>query len=289
MATSVVTAQFDPLRYKETTREQWQAAAEAWHRWTPVIQAWLGPATERMLDLAGVGAGANVLDVAAGAGEPAITAARRVGESGSVVATDIAAKLLDYASQAARAQGVKNLTTRVMDGEHLDFPIHTFDVVTSRVGLIYFPDQQRALSEIHRVLKPGGRVAAMVYATADANPFFSIPVGIIRRRAQLPPPAPGMPGPFSLSGDAVLAEAFRRAGFRDIVVERMDAPLRLASATECVRFEQESFGALHQMMSGLSATEQAETWDEIALALQQFEGPDDFTGPCQMLIGVGVK
>jgi ubiquinone/menaquinone biosynthesis C-methylase UbiE len=289
MATSTVVTQFDPRRYKETTRDQWQAAAEAWHRWTPAIQNWLGPATERMLDLAALGAGDRVLDVAAGAGEPAISAARRVGTSGAVIATDIAPRLLDYAAQAAAAQGLKNVTTQVVDGENLTFPDGSFDVVTSRVGLIYFPDQQRALGEMRRVLAPGGRIAAMVYATAETNPFFSIPVGIIRRRAQLPPPAPGMPGPFSLGGDGVLAEAFQRAGFRNVVTEYVDAPLRLTSAAECVRFEQESFGALHQMMSGLSEAERAETWAEIAEALHQFAGPEGFVGPCQMIIGVGTR
>src|SRR5215218_1527065 len=176
---------FDPVRYKETTREQWQGAAEAWHRWNPAIQDWLGSSTEVMLDQAGVGPGGHVLDVAAGAGEPAITAAKRVGPTGSVLATDISSNILDYAAYAAKAEGVSNLETRVMDGEHLDLPDESFDVVISRVGLIYFPDQQRALSEIRRVLRPGGRIAAIVYSTPDRNGFFSIPIGIIRRRAQL--------------------------------------------------------------------------------------------------------
>ena len=290
MATSVQTqsATFDPVRYKETTRDQWQSAAEAWHRWTPAIQTWLGPATERMLDLAAVGAGDRVLDVAAGAGEPSITAAKRVGPTGSVLATDISANILDYAMHAAAAQGVTNLTTRVMDGEHLELPDSSVDVVLSRVGLIYFPDQQHALAEMRRVLRPGGRVAAMVYATAPQNPFFSIPVGIIRRRAQLPPP-PGQPGPFSLGGDGVLDEAYRRAGFRDIVVETIPAPVQMASVQEFVQFVRDSFGALHQMMGGFSDAERAETWAEIERELSQFEGSHGFTGPCEMVVGVGAN
>ena len=72
-------ATFDPDQFKETTRAQWDQAAEAWHRWGPLLNRWLGPATERMLDLAGVEAGSKVLDVAAGAGEQTISAARRVG------------------------------------------------------------------------------------------------------------------------------------------------------------------------------------------------------------------
>ncbi len=96
---------FDPVRYKETTREQWQGAAEAWHRWNPAIQDWLGPSTELMLDQARVGPGGHVLDVAAGAGEPAITAAKRVGPTGSVLATDISSNILDYAAYRREGRG----------------------------------------------------------------------------------------------------------------------------------------------------------------------------------------
>ncbi|MGZ4792659.1 MAG: methyltransferase type 11, partial [Ilumatobacteraceae bacterium] len=64
---------FDPTQYKITTRQQWEDAAEAWHRWGPTLEAWLGTATERMLDAAGIGSGSKVLDVAAGAGGQSIT------------------------------------------------------------------------------------------------------------------------------------------------------------------------------------------------------------------------
>ncbi len=289
MTTQEAAPIFDPVRYKETTRAQWQAAAEAWDHWTPTVQAWLGPATGLMLDLAAIVPGSRVLDVAAGAGEPAISAAKRVGPAGSVLATDIAPDILAYARRAAAAQGVTNLQTRAMDGENLDLPDASFDAVLSRVGLIYFPHQQRALAEVRRVLVPGGRIAAMVYSTAENNRFFSIPVGIIRRRAQLPPPLPGQPGPFSLGGDGALEAAYRRAGFRDIEVRVVSAPLRMASAEECVRFQRESFGALHQMMAGLPDQEREKTWDAITHELRQFEGPDGFEGPCEMIVGVGTK
>jgi ubiquinone/menaquinone biosynthesis C-methylase UbiE len=289
MSTPEPTPAFDPDRYKATTREQWQSAAEAWDRWMPALQAWLGPATDLMLDLARVGPGDRVLDVAAGAGEPAMTAARRVGPVGSVLATDISPNILAYAERAAAAQGLDNVQTRVMDGEHLELPDAAFDAVISRVGLIYFPDRQRALAEIRRVLVPGGRIAAMVYSTPEQNAFFSIPIGIIRRRAQLPPPAPGQPGPFSLGGAGVLEEAYRQAGFRDITIRTLAAPLRMASVAEYVRFARESFGALHQMLASLTEAEREATWDEIARDLRQFEGPEGFVGPCEMIIGVGVK
>jgi ubiquinone/menaquinone biosynthesis C-methylase UbiE len=157
------------------------------------------------------------------------------------------------------------------------------------VGLIYFPDRQRALAEVRRVLVPGGRIATIVYATAENNQFFSIPIGIIRRRAQLPPPVPGQPGPFSLGEDGVLEAAYRQAGFREIAIRTVAAPLRMASAEEYMRFARESFGALHQMLAGVTEAEREATWDEITRELRQFEGAEGFVGPCELIIGVGVK
>ncbi len=103
MATQLTT--FDPIKYKETTKQQWQAAAGAWHNWGPTLASWLDPATELMFDMAGIGAGSRVLDVAAGAGEQTLLAAKRVGIKGSVLATDIASNILEYAAQDTRKAG----------------------------------------------------------------------------------------------------------------------------------------------------------------------------------------
>ena len=280
---------FDPVKYKETTERQWQDAAEAWHRWGPALGAWLGPSTEAMLDMAGIGAGSRVLDVAAGAGEQTMAAARRVGPTGYVLATDIASNLLAYAAAEAKKNGLAHVECRHMDGEQLDVPASSFDAVISRVGLIYFPDQQKALTGMHRALRPGGRVAAIVYGPADRNAFFSMPVAVIRRRANLGPPVPGQPGPFSLGGPGVLEAVFAKAGFHPVVTRRIPAPLRMTASSECLRFERESFGALHQMLSGLDEAGKKEAWDEIARELARFDGPNGFEGPCEMVVGVGVK
>lgn len=167
---------FDPIRYKQTTRQQWERAAEAWYRWGPLLHRWLGPATERMLDLAGVGEGARVLDVAAGAGEQTLAVARRIGAGGRVLATDISPAILAYAESSARAEGHGNVTTRELD-----------------------------------------------------------------------------------------------------------------SAGECLRFEKESFGALHQMLSGLDDGEQEAAWTEIEQALETFESGGRFTGPCELVLAVGTR
>ena len=285
---TTTTPVFDGGAFKVATRAQWQTAAEAWHRWGPLVGSWLGDATEAMFDMAAIGPGSRVLDVAAGAGEQSITAARRVLPSGRVLATDLAPALLERAAADAVSAGLGNLDVRELDGEALDaLPAASFDAAISRVGLIYFPDQRRAVDGMRRALVPGGRVSAVVYSTPDRNPFFAIPVRIIRERAELPPPLPGQPGPFSLGADGALESLFAAAGLRDIEVRRVPSPVRLPSAAECVRFERESFGALHQMMAGLTEAEQAEVWIEIEEALRQFESGGAFTGPCEMLVGVG--
>jgi SAM-dependent methyltransferase len=283
------TATFDPDAYKETTREQWQQAAAAWHRWGPTLEAWLGEATEAMLDLTRVGEGDRVLDIAAGAGGQTLAAARRVGSQGAVLASDISANILEFAASEARAAGLGNVATQVMDGEALDVDDGVFDAVISRLGLMYFPDLQRALAETRRALRPGGRVSAIVFSTPQRNEFFSIPVSIVRRIAQLPPPAPGVPGPFSLGQPGALEATYEAAGFREVRVQTVEAPVRFASAAECTRFERESFGALHTMLAGVAEPERELAWAEITAGLRQFEGPDGFVGPCELLVGAATK
>ena len=283
------TPQFDPVKYKNTTHDQWQTAAEAWYRWSPTLNQWLGKATETMLEMAGISTGHRVLDVAAGAGEQSITTAKKVGVTGYVLATDISSNILEFAKQMAKQAGLENIETKVMDGENLTVPDSTIDAVISRVGLIYFPDQQRALKEMLRVLKSGGKVAAIVYSTPDKNKFFSVPVSIIRNRAKLPPPLPGQPGPFSLGADGVIEKSFIQAGFINVKSVRVDSPLLMPEAKDCVQFEKESFGALHQMMSSLTDTEKESVWKEIEQELKQFETENGFTGPCEMVVAIGEK
>jgi len=280
---------FDPVAFKETTRQQWQNGAAAWHRWTPALHAWLGPVTEAMLDLAKLKAGDHVLDLAAGAGEPSLSAAQRVGPSGRVVATDISSNILEFAAQTARERGLTNLETRVMDGEKPDLPDATFDAVLSRLGLIYFPDREGALRAAHRMLKSGGRVVLASFSTPEQNRFFSIPISVIRRRARLAPPQPGLPGPFSLGAPSVMEDTLRRAGFAHPTAQAVQTPLRLTSAAECVRFERESFGALQQMLVALPGAEQEAAWEEIEQELHAFQGDAGFEVGTELIVGAGTK
>ena len=280
---------FDANAYKRTQHDQWNEDAAAWHRWGPTLQTWLGGVTQKMLDLAQIGPGQRILDIAAGAGEPALSAAECVGSKGEVLATDLSENILQYAQKIADERSLSQFKTQAMDGENLELPDASFDIVLCRFGLIYMPNRQRALTEWLRVLKPGGRAVVAVFSTPDRNGWGAVPIGVIRKRAQLAPPLPGQPGPFCLGGDGVLEDAFRQAGYRDIEAHTLSEPLRMASAAECIRFERESFGAFNQMMAHLQQEERESIWDEAEVAMQVFEGPNGFEVPCEPIIGIGVK
>src|SRR5680860_497326 len=276
--------------YKETTKHQWEKAAEAWHRWGPTLEEWLGEATVAMLDAAAVGPGSRVLDVAGGAGGQAIAAARRTGSSGSVVITDLSPTILQYADRAAAEAGLRHVTVTEADGEELGSQwSKEFDAAISRLGLIYFPNQARALFGVRPSLREGGRFSAIVYSTADRNAFFSVPVKIIRERAGLGAPLPGQPGPFTLGDAAAAREALVAAGFGDVSVTTLSAPLLLSSAAECVRFERESFGALQQMLSGVPEQEREQVWADIEVALGEYETDGGFVGPCELHVLSGTR
>lgn len=280
---------FDAAQYKDAQREQWNKNGEAWRRWTPVLERWYGITTRRMLDLARIQPGQRVLDIAAGAGEPAVSAAARVGPAGYVLATDLSEGIVELARQVAAERGLAQVETHAMDGEKLNLPDATFDAVLCRLGLMYMPHPVTALHEWRRTLKAGGRVALAVFSTPDRNSWGAIPASIIRRRAQLPPPVVGQPGPFSLGPPGMLENLFREAGFTAPEVHAVSVPHRAASAGDYVQVAREAFGGFNAMMAHLPGPEREAAWDEIEAALRCFESPSGFEVPGECLVGAATK
>ena len=280
----------DAAKYKNAQREQWNKDGAAWRRWNPTLDRWYGEATRQMLDLARIQPGQRILDIAAGAGEPAVSAAERVGPGGYVLATDISEGIVELARQVAEERGLEQIETRVMDGETLDLPDASFDAVLCRLGLMYMPHPATALREWRRVLRAGGRVAVIVFSTPDRNSWGAVPASIIRRRAHLPAPVPGQPGPFSLGDPGVLEGVFRQAGFADPEVRAVRVPSKMASAAEYVRVAREAFGAFNAMMAHLPAQERESVWNEVEGDMRsRFESPGGFEVPGECLVGAATK
>jgi SAM-dependent methyltransferase len=264
-------------------------AAAGWQRSGAARASVLAPLTERMLDLAGVGVGYRVLDVAAGTGEQTLAAARRVGPTGALLATDIAAQMLALAAEAAAQAGLRNVETRLLDACDLDLKPESFDAAISRLALMLLPERARALAGIHRALKPGKKFVALVMATANECPLIALPIGIAARRAGTPQAPFGDPGMFALGDPAVLAAAHRGAGFREVAVEAAPVQRRFPSLAVAVQSIRDSLPEITRLLMHATDAERTAAWAEIEAALRQFDGADEFVVPHTYLIGVGTK
>jgi SAM-dependent methyltransferase len=270
-------------------RTQWEGAAPGWAHWEATIATWMEPATVAMLAMAGVDVGARVLDLASGAGSQTLRAAQRVGAQGHVVASDIADTMLHHVQENARAAGLTNVTTLAGAAEDLDVAAESFDAVICRLGLMLFVEPARALAAVRRALRPGGKIAVMVFTTPAANEFMAQPMQILLRHAGKTPPAPGQPGIFALGAPGVLERLLVDSGFVDVEQRALALPLRMSSAAQALVMMQEAFGAYRAVVSDRPEAVQVAAWAEVAETLKTFETPTGFVAPAEVLVAAGVK
>jgi hypothetical protein len=151
------------------------------------------------------------------------------------------------------------------------------------------PDPAAALASIHRVLRPGGKLAAMVFGPADQNPSFSIPLDILSRHLGRPSAARARPGMFALGDRAELERLFLQAGFRDVTVHAMAAPRRYPSLQEAASSVRENNPPSRALTAELDDVARERAWSEIEQALKPFDRPDGFEAPGEMLVAAGTK
>jgi SAM-dependent methyltransferase len=247
------------------------------------------PATVAMLAMAGVDVGARVLDLASGAGSQTLCAAQRVGAQGHVVASDIADMMLHHVQENARAAGLTNVTTLAGAAEDLDVAAESFDAVICRLGLMLFSDPAKALRAVRRTLRPGGKVAVVVFTTPAANPFMAKPMQILLRHAGKTPPAPGQPGIFALGAPGGLVRLLVDSGFVSVEQRILALPLRMPSAAQALAMMQEAFGAYRAVVSDRPEAVQVAAWAEVAETLKSFATPTGFVAPAEVLVAAGVK
>lgn len=278
----------DEPAFKSGMRRQWDMAAAGWDRHTPQIRAWLAPATDAMLSMAGVAQGSRVLDVAAGTGDQTFSVAERVGPEGSVMATDLSPAVVALAKSNAAAAGFANVQARVADGEDLDVEAGSFDAAVCRLGLMFFPDPLRGLREMHRALRPGGGACTMVFSGPQNNPCLSILMSTAMKHAGLPARDPYRPGGLlSLGRPGHIDELFRSAGFRDVATTAISAPFRLPSVASYLEFIRSSATPIQQILGGLDDSAAGAAWDEIQERLSVFMTPLGWEGPNELLLTAG--
>jgi SAM-dependent methyltransferase len=235
-----------------------------------------------MLDLAEIRTGGRVLDVAAGTGDQTVMAAQRVGPTGYVLATDISASMLKLAADAAQEAGFTNVETRVMNAENIDLDADSFDAAICQLGLFLFSNPAQVLRAMRRVVRPGGKVAALVFSTAEKNPYQGITLGVAHRFGSAPLPL------FSLGETDVLENTFRESGLRDVTVRALSFRRHFSSTGEMIRRLKET-AFLRGPIEKLGEGKREQAWAEIERELSRLEAPSGIEVPGEFLIGAGTK
>ncbi len=264
----------DSAGFKTQQREQWSNVAQGWRKRWAAFERWAQPLSDRMMELAHVAPGQRVLDVATGIGEPAMTAARRVGPSGSVVAIDQAPQMLAMARERMQEAGIRNVEFVEGDAEAVTLPLESFDAVVCRWGLMFLLEPVSALARFRSSLVPGGWCAAAIWGPPERVPLISLPFSVLSRRMGQPPSLKSGPSPFALSDPARLEQVLREAGFAQVQSEPFTVTFAFASMGELLGHLAEVSAPIRMIMATASPEDQAEFWKQLAEAAVAFTDAD---------------
>jgi SAM-dependent methyltransferase len=269
------TGTFDPVRYKADVRAEWRAAAAGWQTWVGVLEAEDGgrAVSRTLVRLARIGPGDAVLDVAAGYGEPGLTAAHAAAPGGRVVCTDISGEMLAVGRERAAAEGLDGVEFLECDAEALAFEEASFDAVLSRQGLQFLPDVAGVLTRLRSFLKPNGRLAAAVWGPPQAVQFAA-PVPVIRAELGLPPPPTGVPGPFALADAGRLAELAAAAGFTDVRTGMVTAIYQTGSPELATRWLRDVAPPITSLVDTQPPEVQERVWAKVTQAWAPYTTAD---------------
>jgi ubiquinone/menaquinone biosynthesis C-methylase UbiE len=248
----------------------------------------LAPATEAMLDLAGVRIGARVFDIGTGTGDTAIFASARVGASGHVLATDVSPAMVQAARDAVLAAGAANVSVRTMGAEHLDVDVDaaSFDAAIARLALMFVDDLPSMLRGVRRALRAGGRFAAMVWAPLERNPYHRILIAAAREQGPLPDPVPEIVRAFSCSDAEALRRSFAAAGFEDAAVRAVPSARAFGSAAEALASAKES-PVQATLLAALDAAARDRAWARVESEFRQYDKNGACEFPAELLVASG--
>jgi ubiquinone/menaquinone biosynthesis C-methylase UbiE len=240
----------DSKQYKEELSHGYDNAAPGWQKWWKTIETATQEVSKRLVELAQIKPGSRVLDIATGIGEPALTAAKQVGSSGHIFAIDISPRMLSFAKERAISLGLQEIVEfKEGDAETIDLPSSTFDAALCRWGLMFLPNPEVGLSKIYESLVKGGHLAAAVWASPEKVPFISVPMNIVLKETNSPPPR--TLGPFSMSDQNNLNKLHEESGFIDIAIESVNVVSNFDSPDDFTTFTIDHGGpALQKVLAG---------------------------------------
>ncbi len=269
----MTTQPFDPAKFKAEQRQRWDEAAPGWRTWWHMTERFMQPVGERLIELAGVRPGHRVLDIATGIGEPAVTAARRVGPKGYVLATDLSAQMVALGRERALHLGLTNIEFRAMDAEAIESLGQPFDAALCRFGLMFLPDVAGALRRIHGVLRPGGRFATAVWGEAAKVPMIALSGRVAQEVLKTPPPPPGAPSPTGLADQKLLRSKFAEARFKDVRIETLVVVRQDASTEDYLGFTRDVSSPMRGILANQPPEAQERYWQAMREALKPYVRP----------------
>ncbi|TLX65950.1 MAG: methyltransferase domain-containing protein [Thaumarchaeota archaeon] len=267
---------FDPNKFKASQRQSWDSVAKGWQKWWKTFESGAQRVSDRLVELAEIKPGQRVLDLATGIGEPAITAAKIVG-NGHVLATDISAQMLAIAEERAKSLGLQDkMEFREIDAENLDsLPKLAFDAILSRWGLMFLPNPEIALRDMQRLLVSRGKLAAAVWSEPAKVPMINMSISSVREQLQAPLVGQGIPGPFSLADVDALKKSLLKAGFIDIQSESITVTFEFDSAEHYTTFNQDIVAPIRVMLANETEERKQEIWGAVSdQARRQYADPD---------------
>jgi ubiquinone/menaquinone biosynthesis C-methylase UbiE len=272
-------------------RQQFDKVAQGWLRWWPTWEESAQILSDRLIALARVECGQGVLDVGTGLGEPAISAARRVGATGRVVAIDCSASLLDLALERAASLNLHNLTFYELNADHLEELDEPFHAVLCRSGLMFLPRLVPSLRMMRQLLLPGGYFAASIWCAAERIPLMTFPQTIIRQHVRGPAHVPDAIAAPRLDNAPALEHALIEAGFRSVHSEALALTFEFATALDYVQYTRDVAPHIVTMLADVPDEQQELIWCAVEGAVQEQYGNSDgrIRLPAEAICVVGVK
>ena len=253
----------DPEALRAEQLTTWDRAAPGWQARRDSVQEFALPVSRWMLDAVELEPGQRVLELAAGVGDTGLMAAERVLPGGTVISSDGTEGMLAAARARARELGVENAEFARLELEWIDLPTASVDAVLCRWGLMFVVDQPTAMTEIRRVLRPGGRVALAAWAGPDANPWATIPSRALVELGHVARSGSSHLGQFSLAPTGRLAELLEGAGFTEVTVAALELDSNYESLEEYVEETQDLSRTFGEVLGGLGESERDAIWARI--------------------------
>lgn len=216
---------------RDQQRQTWDKFSTGWKKWDDKIMQWIAPVGNELIRNAALTSTSQLLDIAAGTGEPGLTAASHV-PKGNVTVTDLSDQMLAFAAENAHSRGIKNFATRQCDVSAMPFADKQFDAITCRFGFMFFPDIAISLNEMIRVAKPGARISSAIWCAPEKNPWATTIMSTIAAHVEMPAISPGAPGLFRCAPAKFMSDAYRVAGLKNIVEKEISGELAFNSPEE---------------------------------------------------------